>query len=177
MLTVFPLSLTSGCFRMSSQPMWEKKKPRLALWGSASVSENLWCTLWSRLHSMMSFWSTTIAHAIYITYLLECRVFYATHNIGLHKRTFTFNCEIVTDVIPCTPSSSTVHLMTCIVLRPYTWWYFTIEPYFKLNTVIQFNSGATGGRYGAINNQIWAEGLIATRGYITAWQRHRYTSK
>lgn len=47
----FPFSLTSGCLRTSSQPTWEKKKPRLASWGSASVSLNLWCTLWSRAHS------------------------------------------------------------------------------------------------------------------------------
>lgn len=51
-----PFSMTSGCLRTSSQPMWEKKKPRLALWGSASVSENLWWTRWSLAHSNMSFW-------------------------------------------------------------------------------------------------------------------------
>lgn len=46
-----PFSMTSRCLRMKSQPMWEKKKPRRALCGSASVSEYLWCTRWSRLHS------------------------------------------------------------------------------------------------------------------------------
>lgn len=46
-----PFSMTSLCLRTNSQPMWEKKKPRRALWGSASVSEYLWCTRWSRLHS------------------------------------------------------------------------------------------------------------------------------
>jgi hypothetical protein len=51
MSTTLPLLLTSGCFLRRSQPTCEKKKPRFALWGSASVSENLWCTLWSRAHS------------------------------------------------------------------------------------------------------------------------------
>ncbi len=46
-----PFSMTSGCLRTSSQPMWEKKNPRTALWGSASVSEYLWWTRWSRAHS------------------------------------------------------------------------------------------------------------------------------
>lgn len=50
-----PFSITSGCLRTSSQPMWEKKKPRVALWGSASVSEYLWWTRWSLAHSYMSF--------------------------------------------------------------------------------------------------------------------------
>lgn len=50
-----PFSVTSGCLRTSSQPMWEKKNPRLALWGSASVSEYLWWTRWSLAHSYMSF--------------------------------------------------------------------------------------------------------------------------
>lgn len=47
----FPFSMTSGCFLHISHPMWEKKKPLLALWGSALVSLYLWCTLWSRAHS------------------------------------------------------------------------------------------------------------------------------
>lgn len=46
-----PFSITSGCFRTKSQPICEKKKPLTALWGSASVSENLWCTRWSLAHS------------------------------------------------------------------------------------------------------------------------------
>lgn len=50
-----PFSTTSGCLRTSSQPMCAKKKPRMALWGSASVSEYLWWTLWSRAHSKISF--------------------------------------------------------------------------------------------------------------------------
>jgi len=50
-----PLSLTSGCLRTISQPQCEKKNPRFALCGSASVSENLWCRRWSRDHSIMSF--------------------------------------------------------------------------------------------------------------------------
>lgn len=37
-----PFSLTSGCFLQSSQPTCEKKKPLLALCGSASVSLYLW---------------------------------------------------------------------------------------------------------------------------------------
>lgn len=47
--TEAPFSKTSLCFRTMSQPMWEKKKPRLALWGSASVSVNLWWTLCKEL--------------------------------------------------------------------------------------------------------------------------------
>lgn len=50
-----PFSITSRCLRTNSHPMWEKKKPRRALWGSASVSEYLWWTLWSLDHSKMSF--------------------------------------------------------------------------------------------------------------------------
>lgn len=50
-----PFSMTSRCFRTNSHPMWEKKKPRRALWGSASVSEYLWWTRWSLDHSKMSF--------------------------------------------------------------------------------------------------------------------------
>lgn len=53
--SLHPFSMTSGCLRTSSQPMWAKKKPRTALWGSASVSEYLWWTLWSRAHSKISF--------------------------------------------------------------------------------------------------------------------------
>ena len=55
----FPFSMTSGCFRTNSQPMWEKKKPLKALWGSASVSEYLWWTRWSLAHSKMSFCNDT----------------------------------------------------------------------------------------------------------------------
>lgn len=50
-----PFSMTSWCLRTNSHPMWEKKKPRRALWGSASVSEYLWWTRWSLAHSKMSF--------------------------------------------------------------------------------------------------------------------------
>lgn len=53
--TVFPLIRTSLCFLTISHPMCEKKNPLLALCGSASVSVNLWCTLWSLVHSWMSF--------------------------------------------------------------------------------------------------------------------------
>lgn len=60
MSIVFPRFFTSGCLRTSSQPMWAKKNPRLALCGSASVSEYLWCTRWSRAHSMMSFWKNSL---------------------------------------------------------------------------------------------------------------------
>ena len=51
MSTVAPFSITSRCLRKSNQPMWEKKNPLFALWGSASVSVNLWWTLWSLTHS------------------------------------------------------------------------------------------------------------------------------
>ena len=50
-----PFSMTSRCLRTNSQPMCEKKKPRRALCGSASVSEYLWWTRWSLDHSKMSF--------------------------------------------------------------------------------------------------------------------------
>lgn len=45
--TAFRFSTTSGWGVSTSQPTCEKKKPLLALWGSASVSLYLWCTLWS----------------------------------------------------------------------------------------------------------------------------------
>lgn len=51
MSTVAPLILTSRCFLTMSHPMCEKKNPLLALCGSALVSVNLWCTLWSLTHS------------------------------------------------------------------------------------------------------------------------------
>jgi hypothetical protein len=49
----------------------------VALWGSASVSLNLWCTLWSRAHSTTSFWKKiqrSVAEDTYpkITLLLIC---------------------------------------------------------------------------------------------------------
>ena len=53
----FPFWMTSGCLRHKSHPQCAKKKPRVALCGSASVSEYLWCTLWSRLHSYIEFYS------------------------------------------------------------------------------------------------------------------------
>lgn len=49
-----PFSVTSRCLCMNSQPMCEKKQPRLALCGSASVSEYLW-TRWSLARWKMSF--------------------------------------------------------------------------------------------------------------------------
>lgn len=51
----FPFSMTSGCLRHMSQPTWEKKKPLLALCGSAFVSLYLWWTLWSLDHSITWF--------------------------------------------------------------------------------------------------------------------------
>ena len=59
MLIVFPAFITAGCFLQRkvfitldpfshltiSQPMWEKKKPLLALCGSACVSLHLWWSL------------------------------------------------------------------------------------------------------------------------------------
>lgn len=49
--SLLPFLITSGCLRTSSQPMWAKKNPLRALWGSALVSENLWWTRWSLAHS------------------------------------------------------------------------------------------------------------------------------
>ena len=50
-----PRTLTSGCFFTMSHPICAKKNPLLALCGSASVSENLWWTRWSRAHSIILF--------------------------------------------------------------------------------------------------------------------------
>lgn len=55
-----PYFLTSGCFLHINHPMCEKKKPRLALWGSAFVSLYLWWTRWSRTHSMTLFWKAIV---------------------------------------------------------------------------------------------------------------------
>ena len=56
LISIFdPNFLTSGCFLHISQPMCEKKNPRLEFDGSAFVSLYLWWTRWSRTHSMMSF--------------------------------------------------------------------------------------------------------------------------
>lgn len=51
----FPFWITMGCFLLISQPTCEKKKPLLALWGSASVSVYLWCCRWSLTHMYMQF--------------------------------------------------------------------------------------------------------------------------
>lgn len=55
-LIFLPYSMTFGCFRDINQPIWLKKKPRFALWGSASVSEYLWCWRWSRTHTYKQFY-------------------------------------------------------------------------------------------------------------------------
>ena len=70
MLMVLPADITFGCFLTHNQPMWEKKNPlwktiswifvlicrfTFALWGSASVSENLWWVLWSLLQMKIEF--------------------------------------------------------------------------------------------------------------------------
>lgn len=55
MSIVRPRLYTSGCLRCISQPTCAKKNPLFALCGSASVSLNLWCTLWSRTQSGMEF--------------------------------------------------------------------------------------------------------------------------
>lgn len=60
MLTLAPNFFTSGCFLHISQPMCEKKKPLLALCGSALVSVNLWWTRWSRTHSKTLFWNAIV---------------------------------------------------------------------------------------------------------------------
>lgn len=48
--TFFPYSLTAGWCFIINQPMCEKKKPRLALCGSADVSVYLWWVRWTRIH-------------------------------------------------------------------------------------------------------------------------------
>lgn len=53
--TAFLFAITSGCGVVKSQPMWAKKKPLFTLWGSASVSLYLWCTLWSNAHAYTCF--------------------------------------------------------------------------------------------------------------------------
>lgn len=55
MSTCCPLFVTSECFFIISQPICEKKKPLRESCGSACVSVNLWCTLWSRTHSWILF--------------------------------------------------------------------------------------------------------------------------
>jgi hypothetical protein len=48
MSTLEPWVITSGCFLHISHPTWEKKKPLLALYGSAFVSvtvENIFISL------------------------------------------------------------------------------------------------------------------------------------
>lgn len=85
-----PFSMTSGCLRTSSQPMWEKKKPRLALWGSASVSEYLWWTRWSLAHSYMSFFTLRKKSNYENHWQIHTEI--SDHQIheGLHRaRTFT----------------------------------------------------------------------------------------
>ena len=52
-----PFLITSGCFFCISHPQWEKNSPLFELWGSASVSLNLWWTLWSRTQSNIEFWN------------------------------------------------------------------------------------------------------------------------
>lgn len=55
-----PLADTSGCFLHSNQPMCAKKKPRVALCGSASVSEYLWWTRWSRAQCIAQSWNAIV---------------------------------------------------------------------------------------------------------------------
>lgn len=55
MSTAFRFATTSGWGVVKSQPTWAKKKPLFALWGSASVSLYLWCTLWSNAHAYTCF--------------------------------------------------------------------------------------------------------------------------
>ena len=43
--------MASGCFLHINQPMWAKKNPLFALWGSALVSLNLWWARWLRAHT------------------------------------------------------------------------------------------------------------------------------
>lgn len=50
-----PLAMTSGCLRLMSQPMWEKKKPLWELCGSPSVSLWRWCWRWSRTQMYRQF--------------------------------------------------------------------------------------------------------------------------
>lgn len=56
MSTAFRFETTSGCGVIKSHPTCAKKKPLLTLWGSASVSLYLWCTLWSNAHLYTSFY-------------------------------------------------------------------------------------------------------------------------
>lgn len=55
MSMVAPFAFTSGCFRTNNHPMCAKKNPRFELCGSASVSVNLWWTLWSRTWTNFTF--------------------------------------------------------------------------------------------------------------------------
>lgn len=62
----FPFSLDSAVRFIISHPQWEKKNPRLALCGSASVSENLWWSLWSRAHCTRGYYKNSFPQVIFI---------------------------------------------------------------------------------------------------------------
>lgn len=67
MSSPLPLAITSGCFLHKSQPTCEKKKPLVALCGSASVSEYLWWTRWSRAQCNAQSWNATVLKMANIT--------------------------------------------------------------------------------------------------------------
>lgn len=67
MSSPLPLAITSGCFLHKSQPTCEKKNPRVALCGSASVSEYLWCTRWSLAQCNAQSWNAIVLNTAKIT--------------------------------------------------------------------------------------------------------------
>lgn len=78
----FPYSITFGCFRTQSQPTWLNQKPRFELWGSASVSLNLWCWRWSRTQTHKQFWPTLVNK-------MRTKIsnhFLALNDLWVHKR-------------------------------------------------------------------------------------------
>lgn len=80
-----PLEWTSGCLRIINQPTCEKKKPRLLLCGSASVSENLWWTRWSLTQLYIEFcknneWKNTFR----LHLITSSKLYTVDHNLLYH---------------------------------------------------------------------------------------------
>lgn len=86
----WPYSNTFGCFLDISQPTCEKKKPRLALCGSASVSEYLWCCRWSRTHTYRQFYSkrnqTKLFSYVFGFHLLNTHIYTCPASVCNHSK-------------------------------------------------------------------------------------------
>lgn len=93
MSILLPSLITSGCFFIMSQPMWAKRKPRFASWGSAVVSENLWWTRWSLTHSNIVFWNNKLIEMHTINYLVYYYHYEFSHFVKFHAGEMTGNRE------------------------------------------------------------------------------------